>query len=508
MRTRFHFLGYAFAVAALTAPTRSESEAPNILFIMADDHSAATVGCYATHLKAVVQTPNIDRLAAEGARFTNVQCVNSLCAPSRATIITGLYSHRNGVFTLREDLNTADLPTVPKLLRKAGYQTAVIGKWHLHGDNLHGFDYHAVTTSQGSYMNPSLAATSGKKLRFKGHSTEVYTDHSIDWLKQRDKTRPFFLMTHFKAAHGPWHYAPRYQSLYEGVVIPEPPTLFDTFLGRHPNGVPRKGARLHKAGSKSSLSLWFSSNRKGKGGSTWPTGTMNVDGLSDEETVRATYQKYAKDYLRCVKGIDDGVGRLRDYLESEGILDNTVIVYTSDQGMFVGESGFYDKRLGLNPAMQMPLILRFPKAVKKGVVFDELINNVDYAKTLLAMGEVAKPASMQGYSFWNLARGKGSWKRTRSVYQFYSNGAPKHYGLVTSDYKLLKYVGKDGSVAGADLFDRRADPTEQKSLTGDPAHAGTLMRMERELVEERKLIGLSDSLLPGRWRSAKATLKD
>ena len=316
---------------------------------MADDLGYGDIGCYGAKPKNL-KTPHIDRLAANGLKFTSGYCSASTCTPTRFSFLTGKYAFRQKGTGIAPPNSPAVIQpgpeTLPSLLKKAGYATAVIGKWHLHGDNRHGFDYHAVTTSQGSYMNPSRAATGGKKLRFKGHSTEVYTDHSIDWLKQRDKTRPFFLMTHFKAAHGPWHYAPRYQSLYEGVVIPEPPTLFDTFLGRHPNGVPRKGARLHKAGSKSSLSLWFSSNRKGKGGSTWPTGTMNIDGLSDEETVRATYQKYAKDYLRCVKGIDDGVGRLRDYLESEGILDNTVIVYTSDQGMFVGESRSEERRVG------------------------------------------------------------------------------------------------------------------------------------------------------------------
>lgn len=475
------------------------AQQPNILYIMADDHSAATIGAYATHLKGVVQTPNIDRLAKEGARFTNVQCVNALCAPSRASIITGLYSHQHGVYTLREDLNTAEIPSVAKLLKGSGYQTAVFGKWHVHGDNLHGYDDYAVSKSQGSYFNPRLGGPDGKKVQGEGYASDFYTQLSLDWLDKRDKEKPFFLMTHFKAVHGPWEYAARHKDLYKDTVMPEPPTLLDDYANRDPSGVANTTMRVHKAGSKSALSTWFQTNKKGKPGK-WPTGQLQIPyGLSDREITKLVYQKYIKDYLRCVKGVDEGVGRLLKKLEDEGILDNTVVVYTSDQGMYVGEHGFFDKRLGLNPALQMPLIIRYPKSVKQGVVLDELINNVDYAETLLDMGGVKVPDSMQGKSFWPLTTGTGGWDRTRSIYTFYSNGVPKHYGIVTKEYKLLKYMGRTGELLGVDLFDRKKDPDELQSLAKNPEYAAVLENMESELAEEIQSIGLAANQLPGKF---------
>ena len=306
---------------------------PNILYIMADDHSAAAIGAYATTLKGFVQTPNIDRLAKEGALFTNVHCTNSLCAPSRSSIITGLYSHKCGVFTLREDLNTGDIPTVPKVLQAGGYNTAVIGKWHIHGDNMHGFDHYAITRSQGAYFNPGLGTLNGAKISRQGYVSDVYTDLSIEWLEKRDKTKPFMLMTHYKAAHGPWEYAPRHAKLFADVTIPEPPTLFDDYSNRTPGGVDQTRARINRAADDPmSLSLWFQKGKKGKSGQ-WPTGNIDLSGLSDKEITQKVYQKYIKDYMRCVKGIDEGVGKLLAYLEKSGELDNTIIIYTSDQGM-------------------------------------------------------------------------------------------------------------------------------------------------------------------------------
>ena len=229
------------------------SERPNILYIMADDHSANTIGAYSHQIKELDVSPNIDRLANEGALLTNCFCTNSLCAPSRTTIITGKYSHKSGVYTLREELNTHRMPTLAKLFQKADYQTAVIGKWHVDGDNLHGYDYYAVTTGQGSYENPSLSTKEGKINR-QGYVSDVYTDISLEWLERRNKSEPFMLMVHHKATHSPWVYAERHKDLFADIDIPEPPTLFDDYENRDANGVPKTQARIHNPPSKSSLS--------------------------------------------------------------------------------------------------------------------------------------------------------------------------------------------------------------------------------------------------------------
>lgn len=470
---------------------------PNILFIMADDHGSNAVGAYGSHLKDVVLTPNIDRLAKEGALLTSVVCTNSLCTPSRASILTGKYSHKSGVFTLREELNTAGIPTLPKLFSNSGYQTAVVGKWHIHGDNLHGFDHYAVTRSQGAYINPSYETREGK-IRREGHSTDIITDLSIEWLQQRKKEAPFILFTHYKAAHGPWHYAERHSELFAADTIPVPPTLFDSYENRAPGGVENNQARIFKEGSKMSLSYWFQTNKKGKEGA-WPTGQLKLEGKSEMEKAHATYQKYVKDYLRCVKGIDEGVGRILEYLEQTGELDNTVVIYTSDQGMYVGEHNFFDKRLGLEEAMKMPFLVRYPREIKRGIVLNHLVNNVDYPSTLLDFANIEIPEEMQGISFREVLGGKEPENlRRASFYAFYSNGSPKHYGIRTREHKLLKYVDKEGEVTGSDLFNLSEDPNELLSLYGDPAHSLLQQKMEQLLSEELLKVDIEPGQLPGK----------
>lgn len=471
---------------------------PNIVFIMADDHAVEAIGAYTTHLKGYVDTPNIDALAEQGALFTNVHAVNALCAPSRASIITGLYSHTHGVYTLREELDTTKHTSVAQALQDEGYQTAVIGKWHVPGNSLQGFDYYAVTHSQGSYQNPTLTTKNKQKVKLTGYVSDAYTDHQINWLSKRDKNKPFFLMAHHKAVHGPWEYPKRHENLYKDIFIPEPATLFDDYEGRVDGGVNSKQSRIHNDGSKHSLSLWLSTNKKGKKG-VWPTGQLkNLEGKTDKEITKITYQKYIKDYLRAVKGVDDNVGRLISYLKEEGILENTIVIYTSDQGMYLGEHGFFDKRLGLNPAVQMPFIVRYPKSVKAGTVVDDIINNVDFAETLLSMADAKIPNSMQGYSFWDLAQGKETdWPRKQSIYTWYSSSVAKHYGVINKDYRLLKYINRQGDVLGIDLYDRNKDKDEINNLANNPEYAEILTNLEHNLVDEIDNIKLSKEFMPG-----------
>lgn len=477
--------------------SQKKSQVPNILFIMSDDHAVNAIGAYNSRLKPFVDTPNIDKLAAEGVLFNNVHCTNALCAPSRATIISGSYSHHTGVYTLRESLNTKDKVTVSKVLQANGYRTAVFGKWHIHGDNLYGFDYYEITNSQGNYINPSLRSPS-EKHKYKGYATDVYTDLAIKWIEKQDRESPFFLMVNYKAAHAPWVYAERHASMYETQHIPEPNNLNDQFDNRSSYGLPQFQSKLHDPKKpNSSLSYWFQNGKKGKG--SWPTGSLDLKGNSDLEQLQLSYQKYMKDYLRTVKGIDEGVGQLVAFLEAQHILDNTIIIYTSDQGMFLGEHGFFDKRLGLKEAEQMPLIIRYPKALKPNTKQDILINNVDFAKTLVAIGGVDPNTFNYGYSFWNYIQGQQQeWPRQRSFYGFYSNGAPKHYGIITDSFKYLKYTDKNGNVLGTDLFDRKNDLNEMYNLSDHPAYKLQLERLEAALLDEMMVIGINATQLPGK----------
>jgi len=356
---------------------------PNILFIMSDDHSFRAIGAYNESLKSLNITPHIDQLAAQGAIFTNSVCTNSLCSPSRASIITGMYSHHNGVYTLREHLNGEYLPTLAKELKKAGYSTAAVGKWHVEGDNLQGYDYYAITHGQGSYWNPTMTTKEGKLSR-NGYTTDAYTDVAMEWLDSRDKAQPFFLMVHQKATHAPWFYDTiTYPDFLEGIEIPEPVNLMDNYANRDANGVPNKQHKIHDYlnpdnTNKDILSKDFADP-------SWVTGSIDTIGMTEKEILKACYQKYMHDYLSCVKSVDDNVGRMVSKLRDEGILENTIIIYTSDQGMFLGEHNFYDKRLGLEEALRMPLILSYPGKIARDTVIDELVNIVDFAPTFLEM---------------------------------------------------------------------------------------------------------------------------
>ena len=252
-----------------------------------------------------------------------------------------------------------------------------------------------------------------------------------------------------------------------------------------------------------SLSYWFQTNKKGKEG-IWPTGQLQLEGKSDKEKARATYQKYVKDYMRCVKGIDEGVGRILEYLEQTGELDNTVIIYTSDQGMYVGEHNFFDKRLGLEEAMKMPFLIRYPEEINSGMVVDQLVNNVDYPSTLLDFANIKIPEEMQGISFRDVLRGKEPENlRRASFYAFYSNGSPKHYGIRTKDYKLLKYVDKEGEVIGSDLFNLSKDPNELVSLYDNPEHKMLQQKMEQLLASEMVNVDINPEQLPGKLDTQK-----
>ncbi|MCP5114628.1 MAG: sulfatase-like hydrolase/transferase, partial [bacterium] len=374
------------ALSLMMAWSALAADKPNVLFIMSDDHAAHAIGAYGSRLARLDPTPNIDRLADEGMLLQNVFCTNAICTPSRATIITGQYSHVNGVKTLNERIEPAR-QHLARLMGQAGYETAIIGKWHLKEEPA-AFDYYAVLPGQGSYFNPILRIFGGgawpdNVKRFaaydNSHSTDVIAKLSLDWLKGRDKSKPFFLMHHFKAPHDNFENAERYDFLYEDTQIPEPESLW-----RQPN----HGSEATKG---TGTSVGKRNKRRNMGHH------MFVDPeLGETAYKRTAYQRYLKKYLRTVRGVDDAMGRLLEYLEESGELDNTVIFYTADQGFMLGEHDYIDKRWMYEEALRMPFLARYPKAIRAGSRSDAIINNTDFAPTMLEFAGVSKPDFMQG----------------------------------------------------------------------------------------------------------------
>jgi arylsulfatase A-like enzyme len=426
--------------------TEGKTKRPNILYIMSDDHASNAVSCYGGIFKDILPTPNIDRIAREGIRLNNCFVTNSICTPSRAVILTGKYSHKNGVYTLADDMDRQQ-QNVAKLLQSSGYATAMIGKWHLHTEPS-GFDYYNVLPGQGRYHDPQLkekgvkAWQNGRKGSkvYKGYATDVITDVSLKWLEQRDKNKPFFLMCHHKAPHGPWEYAKRHEHLLDGVEIPEPASLWEDMSHRN------KGPQ----GFGHTILSLADRMDKGMRGKDWPTGRLDTTGMSDDEKIKAAYRKYLKDYLRVVAAVDENVGRLLDYLDKEGLTEDTVVIYTSDQGMFLGEHSLYDKRLMYEDSLKMPFVARYPKEIRPAATNDDIITNADFAETFLDYSGVEIPDDMQGRSFRSNLAGKTPKDWPDAMYYRYwmhikyslaPGGVPAHYGIRTRRYKLIFNYG-------------------------------------------------------------------
>ena len=451
-----------------------QTKRPNILFIMSDDHASHAISAYGSQIN---QTPNIDRIAEGGMRFNNCFCTNSICTPSRATILTGTHNHVNNVTTLSSKLD-GRLTTFPKLLQAERYQTAIVGKWHLgHGGHADptGFDYWNVLPGQGLYHDPEMIDM-GEKRVFPGYTTDIITDLSLDWLKERDTDRPFMLMSHHKAPHRPWDPDEKLMHLYEDIDIPEPETFNDDYSNR------ASAAREAKMRVDRDMTL-----RDLK----FPV----PEGLTAEEEKKWKYQRYIKDYLRCVASIDNNVGRLLDYLDEEGLAENTIVVYTSDQGFFLGDHGWYDKRFMYEESLRMPFVMRYPREIEGSTINDDMILNLDFASTFLDCAGVDTPDEMQGTSFRPLMQGNlpQGW-RTSMYYRYWMHLAHHnvyaHYGLRTHRYKLIYYyadgLGTPGSADDPcppewEMFDLEKDPCEMNSVYDDPAYAQIQAKLTVEL---------------------------
>ncbi|MHC4528899.1 MAG: sulfatase family protein [Planctomycetota bacterium] len=460
---------------------------PNILFIMSDDHAAPAISAYKGFLSGVAKTPNLDSLAKEGMLFNNCFCTNSICTPSRAVILTGKYSHKNGCLTLSDRFDGGQ-QTFPKLLQAAGYYTGMVGKWHLKTEPT-GFDYWNVLPGQGDYFDPKMTEMSQKK-QYKGYVTDIITDVALQFLKDRPKDKPFCLMYHHKAPHDMWEYDPKHKNLYQDGDVPEPDNLFDDYENR---GQAVKRA-TQKIGMQETLFL------HGTQGSQFDGLREVLQKLPPRERKRESYQYYIKAYLRCVASIDENVGRVLDYLDKQGLADNTIVMYTSDQGFFLGEHGLFDKRFMYEESLRMPLLVRFPKEIKAGGTNDDIVLNVDFAQTLLDYAGVEIPQDMQGRSLRPLFKGQTppDWRKSMH-YRYWMHGAhfnvAAHFGVRTRRHKLIYYYGLPLNARGAkkkttppewELFDLEKDPNEMNNVYDDPEYRSVVKELKRELVRLRQ----------------------
>ncbi|QDU95623.1 sulfatase family protein [Lignipirellula cremea] len=479
-------------------------ERPNILFIMADDHGYQAIGAYGS---VVNETPNIDRIATEGMRFDRCFVTNSICGPSRAVILTGKYSHQNG-FRTNGDRFDGSQQTVAKLLQKAGYQTAVVGKWHL-GTDPTGFDDWHILQGQGPYYNPAMKTPEGV-VKHTGYTTEIITDEALKWLQEkRDASKPFFLLYQHKAPHRNWQPGPKQLNMYDEVTIPEPQTLYDDYEGR---GTPAKTQAMTVANHLSPHDLKLAPQRgfTPEQQAAWDAayGPKNAAfqkaELSGKELIQWKFQRYAKDYLRCVASVDENVGRVLDYLDESGLAKNTIVFYTSDQGWYLGEHGWYDKRWMYEESFRTPLLVRWPGHTKPGSVDNHLVMNLDFPETFLAVAGVEIPADMQGVSIVPLLEGKApaDW-RTSLYYHYYefpgAHSVQKHEGVRTDRYKLIHFY----EVNEWEFFDLQEDPNELKSVYADPAYAEEVQKAKVELERLRKRYELPVNAAPRQPRGGK-----
>ncbi|MCA9114489.1 MAG: sulfatase-like hydrolase/transferase [Planctomycetaceae bacterium] len=464
---------------AAAAPAR-----PNILFIFTDDHAAHAMSCYGSKINT---TPNLDRIAAGGMRFDRCYCTNSLCGPSRAVILTGKHSHLNG-FMKNGDRFDGGQQTFPKLLQQAGYQTAVIGKWHL-GTSPTGFDNWHVLIGQGPYYNPTMI-DNGERVKHTGYTTDIITDLALETLKNRDPEKPFMLMFQHKAPHREWQPSPKHLTMYDDVTIPEPDDLFDTYEGR---GTPARTQEMTVARHlrlNEDLKLAPPRNLTPDQLKAWNAAyepknrAFREAKLTGKDLVRWQYQRYIKDYLRCVASVDDNVGRVLDFLDESGLAENTIVIYSSDQGFFLGDHGWYDKRFMYEEAYRMPLLVRWPGVVQPGSVENRLVSNLDFAETFLEAASVRIPADMQGHSLVPLLKGEApdDWQEAL-YYHYYEFPAVhmvrRHNGVQTDRYKLMHFYNIDEW----ELYDRVQDPDELRSVYGDEKYADIVRELKQKLKD-------------------------
>lgn len=482
--------------------TEHVQEQPNILFIMSDDHAVQAISAYGHPLAKLAPTPNIDRLARQGALFTANYCGNSICGPSRATVLTGKHSHRHGFMRNTAEGFDGSQVTLPKILQENGYQTAIIGKWHLVSEPT-GFDFWNILIDQGEYNNPDFIS-GNDTVRHEGYVTDIITGLTIEWLENRNRQKPFFLMMHHKAPHRNWMPAPRHYQLYSDTAFPVPSNYFDDYRGREAAARQEmniyrdmyEGHDLKMVETKGSRNLrydpwpqvWIDRMTGAQFEEFWNAYQPKADSFFDIDSSDTTgialwkFRRYIEDYLATIKSVDESVGQVLDYLEKNGLADNTVVVYTSDQGFYLGEHGWFDKRFMYEESMRMPLLVRYPPLIERGTKVAELTQNIDFAPTLLDFAGIDIPAEMQGVSMVNLLREEVPMKWRNALYYHYYefpgfHSVRKHYGIRTNRHKLIYFYEDDNW----ELFDLETDSLEMNNIYGREDTGPVFKELEQEL---------------------------
>lgn len=486
-------------------PQEKIQKRPNIVFIISDDHAYQAISAYGGRLAEVAPTPNIDRIADDGMLFNNCLVTNSICGPSRATIMTGKYSHKNGfvdnTFGTKFDFSQQ---TFGELLQQAGYKTGVLGKLHLGQTPTKGFDYVDILLGQGSYYNPLFVNEEGQ-YQVEGYATEIITQKAITWIDSvKTGDESFMLFLGHKSPHRPWQPGPNELGMYEGVEIPEPETLFDDYsgnrevaamnymsisdamkMGQDIKITDQPQAGLNEAQQKKWDSIYGPINE-----------AFKKSNLKGDDLTRYKYQRYMRDYLACVAGVDKGVGSVLDYLKEAGLDENTIVIYTSDQGFYLGEHGWFDKRWLYKESLRTPLLVKWPRTVKAGVTNTDLVSNLDFAETFIDVAQTAIPKDMQGKSIVPILKGNtpDDWRKAH-YYHYYEHPSEhnvmRHYGITTKKYKLIHFYY---DVDKWELYDLEKDPRELKNIYGDPAYSNVQAELHKELDQLRVKYEDNDSL--------------
>ena len=488
----------------------AKNERPNILFIFSDDHALQAIGAYGGRYRDLDPTPHIDRLARQGMIFRSSFCTNSICGPSRAVILTGKHSHLNG-FTSNGNRFNGDQQTFPKLLQQGGYTTALFGKWHLE-DTPQGFDAWRILPGQGEYYNPVMISPKGKE-RIPGYCSDLVTDLAIDWLdNERDRKKPFMLMVQHKAPHRNWMPPERYLNLYDNVTFPEPETLFDRYTD---NASPARNQEMEIDRHMDLVSDLFADLAPAPRGPAKPATSTPLHPhfrnltpaqieawhraldakneafaqaqLRGEQLVRWKYQRYMQHYMACVKSVDDSVGTLIEYLEKTGLRENTVVIYSSDQGFYLGDHGWYDKRWMYEESLAMPLIVHWPGVTPPESESTQMVQNLDYAETFLDLAGIAIPADMQGVSLVPLLRGEKPRQWRDAIYYHYYefpgvHSVARHYGIRTERYKLISFY----QTGEWEFYDLAEDPDERTSAYHEPRYEATIADLKVRLETLRR----------------------
>ena len=469
----------------------------NLLYVMSDDHAYQAISAYGDP-RGLVQTPNIDRVAKEGMRFDRCLVTNSICGPCRATVLTGKYSHANGFYDNSRSRFDGSQTTMPKLLQAAGYQTAIVGKWHLVSDPT-GFDYWEILPGQGVYYNPPMIRN-GERVAHQGYVTDIVTDRSLDWLRNRDKSKPFLLMCHHKAPHRSWEPNLKYLGHDKDRDYPIPETLFDDYAGRG-KAEHEQDMTIAQTMTNQDLKFVAPGNLTPEQRNAWDAyyeprnEAFRKANLTGRDLIRWRYNRYMHDYMGVIRSVDESVGRLLEYLDDEGLAENTLVVYASDQGFYMGEHGWFDKRWIFEESLRTPLLVRWPGVVQPGSVNRDMVSNVDFAETLLDVAGVSVPAEMQGRSMVPVLQGRtpSDWRKS-FYYQYYEYPGPhhvaRHYGVVTDRYKLVYFYEPEFNYW--ELFDLKKDPLELTSLYGKPEVQQVQKELHTELARLRSELKVPD----------------